>query len=381
MKRFRESLSTADNTALVGMYSTVALLHIVGFVVLIAFVVPHNFHLGGEHPIFSAGVGAVAYTFGLRHAFDADHIAAIDNTTRKLLSDRMKCGQERQPLSVGFWFALGHCTVVFGLSVVLALGVRALAGPIEDENSALHLITGTIGPSVSGIFLCTLGVLNLVVLVRIARSGRVAYREDLDGATFSKQFEMRGLVSRLLGGLMKAVSKPWHLYPIGVLFGLGFDTATEIGLLVLAGGAAAFELPFWAVLVLPVLFTAAMCLIDTTDGVFMNYAYGWAMTNPTRKLLYNFIVTAVSVSVSIGIGTVELAGVVAERLPDGYRPVAWVANVDLDYVGYVIAGVFSIAWLLGLAFWRLMQSKAREAETVSAATTSAAGVGMADQTS
>ncbi|MEX3768831.1 HoxN/HupN/NixA family nickel/cobalt transporter, partial [Mycolicibacterium fortuitum] len=322
------------------------------FLVFFAFVGPHNYQLGGDHPVFTVGVGFLAYTFGLRHAFDPDHIAAVDNTTRKLIADNVEAGIGRKPLSVGFWFSLGHSTIVFTLAFLLAVGLRALAGPVEDESSTLHTVTGIIGPSVSGVFLWIIGILNLVALLGIVKVFRELRQDRYDEAALERQLESRGFMNRFLGGLTKSVTKPWHIYPIGVLFGLGFDTATEVGLLVLAGGAAAFNLPFYAVLVLPVLFAAGMCLMDTTDGVFMNYAYGWAFAKPVRKIFYNFTITSTSVAVALIIGTMELIGVLADRLHIESGPLAAAANINLDYAGYVIVGLFVVAWILALSVWR-----------------------------
>ncbi|WP_418002291.1 HoxN/HupN/NixA family nickel/cobalt transporter [Mycobacterium sp. PDNC021] len=359
LTQFRRSLSRADRTSLWGMYGLIVTLHVVGFVVLFEFVVPNNYHLGGDHPVFTVGVGILAYTLGLRHAFDADHIAAVDNTTRKLISDNLDDGVDRKPLSVGFWFSLGHSTIVFALSLLLALGVKALVGPVEDEQSTLHTITGMIGPTVSGVFLWILGILNLIALLGIIKVFREMRHGHYNEAALEKHLNSRGFMNRFLGGLTKSVTKPWHIYPIGVLFGLGFDTATEVGLLVLAGGAAAFNLPFYAVLVLPILFAAGMCLMDTTDGVFMNYAYGWAFAKPVRKVFYNLTITSISVAVALVIGTIELVGVIAGRLGIETGPLAWIANVNLDFVGYGIVILFVVSWLTALGVWRFGNVEAR----------------------
>lgn len=359
LTQFRRSLTRADKTSLWGMYGFIVALHILGFVVLFAFVVPNNYQLGGDHPVFTVGVGVLAYTLGLRHAFDADHIAAVDNTTRKLIADNLDNGVDRKPLSVGFWFSLGHSTIVFALSLLLALGVKALVGPVADEQSTLHTITGMIGPSVSGIFLWVLGILNLVALLGIAKVFREMRTGHYDEAALEKHLDSRGFMNRFLGGLTKSVTKPWHIYPIGVLFGLGFDTATEVGLLVLAGGAAAFNLPFYAVLVLPILFAAGMCLMDTTDGVFMNYAYGWAFAKPVRKVFYNLTITSISVAVALVIGTIELIGVITAHLGINSGPLAWIANINLDFVGYGIVILFAVSWLAALAVWRFGNIEAR----------------------
>ena len=357
--QFRGSLTRRDWTSLGGMYGFIILLHVVGFGVLLGFVVPGHYQLGGDHPVFSIGVGILAYTFGLRHAFDADHIAAVDNTTRKLMADNAEkeaagvAGTEiRQPLAVGFWFSLGHSTIVFALAFLLSVGVKALAGQVESDNSGLHSVTGVVGASVSGVFLWVLGILNLVVLFGILKVFREMRTGRYDEAQLEDHLNKRGFMNRFLGGLTRSVRKAWHIYPIGVLFGLGFDTATEVGLLVLAGGAAAFNLPFYAILVLPILFAAGMCLMDTTDGVFMNAAYGWAFAKPVRKVFYNITITSISVAVALIIGTIELVGVLADQAKIDSGPLSAIASIPLDYAGYAIVAFFFLAWITALAVWR-----------------------------
>ncbi|HEY0816579.1 MAG TPA: HoxN/HupN/NixA family nickel/cobalt transporter [Pseudonocardia sp.] len=345
----RATLTPPDRRSIAVMAAFILLLHVVGFGVLFAFVVPEHYDLG-DTGIYTVGVGILAYTFGLRHAFDADHIAAVDNTTRKLLSDR--ADGQRRPLSVGFWFSLGHSTIVFLLAFLLSVGVKALAGQVQDDGSELHSITGIIGASVSGVFLWVLGVVNLVVLVGIIGIFRRMRRGQFDEAELEAQLNNRGFMNRFLGGLTKAITRPWQIYPVGVLFGLGFDTATEVGLLVVAGGAAAFNLPFYAILVLPILFAAGMCLMDTVDGVFMNFAYGWAFARPVRKVFYNITITAISVAVALIIGTIELVGVLVEQAGISSGPLADIADIPLDYAGYGIVGLFVVAWLAAMAVWR-----------------------------
>ncbi|MDT7567412.1 MAG: nickel/cobalt transporter (NiCoT) family protein, partial [Pseudonocardiales bacterium] len=206
------SLSSKDRFSLGGMYGFIALLHIVGFVVLFAVVVPANYSLGTTG-VYTAGIGLLAYTFGLRHAFDADHIAAVDNTTRKLLGERTESGP--RPLSVGFWFSLGHSTIVFGLTFLLSIGVRALAGQVEDDGSQLHSVTGIIGASVSGVFLWILGIVNLVVLIGIIGVFRRMRHGHFDEQELEEQLNKRGFMNRFLNGLTKSVRKPWHIYPVG----------------------------------------------------------------------------------------------------------------------------------------------------------------------
>jgi high-affinity nickel-transport protein len=357
-RAFRHSLTRRDRLSLAGMAGFIVLLHVMGFGVLFGLVVPKHYHLGGDHPVFSVGVGLLAYTFGLRHAFDADHIAAVDNTTRKLMADNVEKeasgtppDEIRKPLSVGFWFSLGHSTIVFLLAFLLSVGVKALAGQVEDEGSGLHSVTGVIGASVSGTFLWILGILNLVVLLGIIKVFREMRSGVYDEAALEEQLNKRGFMNRFLNGLTKSVRKAWHIYPVGVLFGLGFDTATEVGLLVLAGGAAALNLPFYVILVLPILFAAGMCLMDTIDGVFMNAAYGWAFAKPVRKVFYNITITSISVLVALVIGTIELVGVLADQAKITSGPVAVIADVNLDYAGYAIVALFVISWLVAIAVW------------------------------
>jgi high-affinity nickel-transport protein len=320
-------------------------LHVIGWFTLVAIVAPEHYSVGTKS--FGIGIGVTAYTLGMRHAFDADHIAAIDNTTRKLMAE----GQ--RPLSVGFWFSLGHSSVVFALAFLLSLGVKAVAGPVRDDGSALHSVTGLIGTTVSGVFLYVIAAVNLVVLAGIWKVFRQMRHGHFDEAALEDQLNNRGFMNRLLGRVMKSITKPWQMYPLGLLFGLGFDTATEVALLVLAGSGAASGLPWYAILCLPVLFAAGMSLLDTIDGSFMNFAYGWAFSKPVRKVYYNLTVTGLSVAVALLIGTVELLGLLAERF--SLHGVFWdrVAGVDLNVVGFVIVGLFVAAWALALVVWRV----------------------------
>ena len=350
--RFWRSLDHRDRRKLVVMGSAIMVLHLVGFGVLFGLVVPRHLNLGGSHPVFTVGVGLLAYTFGLRHAFDADHIAAVDNTTRKLLASRITDPRTQRPLSVGFWFSLGHSTIVFALAFLLSVGVKALAGQVEDGGSRLHAVTGVVGATVSGAFLWALGLMNLLALVGIGRMIRALRAGRFDEAELERRLDQRGVINRLLGGLTKSIRQPWHIYPIGVLFGLGFDTASEVGLLVLAGGAAAFALPFYSILVLPVLFAAGMCLMDTADGVLMTAAYGWALSQPARKLFYNLTTTGISVAVALIIGSIELSSVIADQAGISHGPIAAIAAVPLDWAGYGIVALFAAAWLGAVMVWR-----------------------------
>jgi nickel/cobalt transporter (NiCoT) family protein len=352
MGRIAGALTAAQWRSLAAMAAVVGGLHALGFFLLLAVVAPHHYDLGGSG-VFSVGVGITAYTLGMRHAFDADHIAAIDNTTRKLMSEG------RRPLSVGFFFSLGHSTIVFALSFLFAIGVRALAGPVEHGGSHLHDMTGWIGTTVSGAFLYVLAVLNLTILVGILRVFRDMRGGRYDEAELEHRLNARGLMNRIYGRFTRTVTKPWQMYPIGVLFGLGFDTASEVALLFLAAGAAGAGLPFFAILCLPILFAAGMSLLDTLDGSFMNVAYGWAFANPVRKVYYNITITGLSVVVALVIGTIELAGIFAHHLHATGPFWVWVEGIDLNTLGFVIAGMFVATWAVSLAIWRLARIEER----------------------
>jgi len=328
-----------------GMAAAVVALHVIGWFTLVAIVAPHHYDVGEKS--FGIGIGVTAYTLGMRHAFDADHIAAIDNTTRKLM------GEGQRPLSVGFWFSLGHSSVVFALALLLSLGVKALAGPVRDDDSHLHDVTALIGTTVSGAFLCLIAAVNLVVLAGIWKVFRRMRSGRYDEAALEEQLNNRGFMNRLLGRVMKSITKPWQMYPLGLLFGLGFDTATEIALLVLAGSGAASGLPWYAILTLPVLFAAGMSLLDTIDGSFMNFAYGWAFSKPVRKVYYNLTITGLSVAVALLIGTVELLGLLADKLGLQGPFWTWISGLDLNLLGFVIVGLFLTTWIVALVVWKL----------------------------
>lgn len=358
IKALVDDFSPQERRAVGWMALAVVALHVVGWGVLIALVAPKHYPLGagtgGHAQVFGIGLGITAYTLGMRHAFDADHIAAIDNTTRKLLNDG------RRPMTVGFWFSLGHSSVVFGLCALLAFGVRALAGQVEQGDSRLHDILGVVGTTVSGSFLWIIGILNLVALVGIVKVWRRANGGTIDHEALEHHLNNRGFLNRFLGRVMGSVKRPSQMYPIGFLFGLGFDTATEVSLLVLAGGAAAFSLPWWAILTLPILFTAGMALLDAADGVFMSKAYGWAFARPLRRLYYNATVTALSVVVALVIGTIELAAVFSDRFGWTHGPVAALGSINLDGIGFVIVGIFLGAWVLAVGAWHLLGLDERE---------------------
>jgi len=357
LRKLGGSLTPGEWRRAGAMAAVVIGLHVVGFFILIALVVLRHYALGNSG-VFTVWMGLTAYTLGLRHAFDADHIAAIDNTTRKLMSEG------RRPLSVGFFFSLGHSSIVFLLAALFAVGFRALSGPVRNGGSALHSATNLIGTGVSGAFLFILAALNVVILVGIVRVFRDMRRGLYDETELEHKLNSRGLMNRFFGRFTRTVSEPWQMYPVGLLFGLGFDTATEVALLFLAAGAAGAGLPFYAILCLPILFAAGMSLLDTIDGSFMNFAYGWAFSKPVRKVYYNMTVTALSVAVAFVIGTVELLGLAANELALRGRFWAWVSALNINTLGYVIVGLFALTWAIALAVWRLARIEERWAPSV-----------------
>ncbi len=333
-----------DKLSIAGMAGFVLLLNVVGWGVLVLVIAPQNL-VPGNSGLFGIGLGLTAFLLGVRHAFDADHIAVIDNTTRKLV------GEGKPGLGVGFWFSMGHSSVVFGVSMLLAFGLSAVVGTVQDESSTVQQTFVLIATLVAGAFLILIGLMNLVSVVGIIRVFRRMRTDALDEAELERQLHNRGFLARLLGRVTRRVSKPWHVYPIGLLMGLSFDTASQVALLVLAAGSA-LALPWYAILVLPVLFTAGMSLFDTADGVFMARAYGWAFLNPIRKVFYNLTVTVLSVVVALVVGVIVLMGLLVEKLRLESGPVAWLGNLDLQYVGYTVVGLFMITWLLALATWK-----------------------------
>ncbi|ACL63297.1 HoxN/HupN/NixA family nickel/cobalt transporter [Methylobacterium nodulans] len=288
----------------------------------------------------------LAYAFGLRHAFDADHIAAIDNVVRKLMQEG------KQPYSVGFFFSLGHSTIVILASVLIA----ATAAALKDSLNQFHDLGGVIGTAVSAAFLLAIGIANLFILrgvwaafTRVRQGGKIV-DEDLDALLAG-----RGLLARVFRPIFGVVSRSWHMYLIGFLFGLGFDTATEIGVLGISATQAAQGMSFWTILIFPALFTAGMSLMDTTDSVLMTRAYGWAFVNPLRKLWYNLTITAASVVIALFIGGLEVLGLIGDKL--GLEGGLWravsVLNENLGDVGFAVVGIFVAAWIASALIYRV----------------------------
>jgi high-affinity nickel-transport protein len=333
------------------MAATVIGLHVLGLLLLFT-AVSHHYRLTTTG-LFGVGTGILAYTLGMRHAFDADHISAIDNTTRKLMAEG------KRPLSVGFWFSLGHSTVVLGLAVILNFGIRAFDDQVKNGGSGLHQWTGIVGTSISGVFLYLIAALNVVILISIVKVFISIRHGSYNDQDLERQLNQRGLMNRFFGPLARRIDTPWKMYPIGVLFGLGFDTATEVALLVVSGTAVASGLPFWAILSLPILFAAGMSLFDTLDGCFMNFAYGWAFSRPIRKVYYNITITGLSVMVAVFIGTVELFGLLGQEA----HLHGWVwdelGSFNINKAGIYMVGIFVVVWAIALCVWRFGRIEAR----------------------
>ncbi len=352
LARIRAALTPGEWRRVSGMVATVIGLHVVGWGLLTLALVSGHYEVSAGKA-FGVGTGVLAYTFGMRHAFDADHIAAIDNTTRKLVGDG------KRPLSVGFFFSLGHSSVVFILAVLLNFGIKALDSQVRNDNSTLHGITGVVGTTVSGTFLYLIAALNVVILIGIVKVFREMRSGKFSDAELEEQLAKRGLMNRLLGPLNKRVDAPWKMYPIGLLFGLGFDTATEVAFLVLVGGAVIGGLPFYALLSLAFLFAAGMSLFDTADGCFMNFAYDWAFARPVRKVYYNLTITGLSVFVAFFIGSIEILSLIGQQAHltgDFWR---FMAAFDINKAGFVVVGVFVLTWAAALAIWRFGQIEAK----------------------
>lgn len=329
---------------LIAVFSAVGVLHILGWGGLLFFV-------GPRYPAL-AGAGILAYTLGLRHAFDADHIAAIDNTTRKLLQ------QGQKPMGVGFFFSLGHSTVVFVMAIALGLAAQFVSQNITTFKS----IGGVVGTSVSGVFLYIIGIINLIALLGIIRVFREMRQGRYDAAALEDNLISGGIFFPFLRPLFRFITRSWQMYPMGVMFGLGFDTATEVALLALAGGFVAKGLPIWAILPLPFLFAAGMSVMDTADGAFMAKAYNWAFANPVRKVFYNLTITGLSVGVALFIGTVELLQVVAGQL--GWTGGFWsfLASFDLNRIGFGVVTIFVVVWAVALIYWKASHVEERWSE-------------------
>ncbi len=338
------SFDRGEQVRLALFYAAIVLIHVVGWGLLLS--------VAPQYPAL-VGLGGLAYSFGLRHAFDADHISAIDNTTRKLLQDGKK------PVGVGFFFSLGHSTVVLLIALALGLAVRVIVEGVVGENGALKNIGGIVGTTVSGVFLLLIGLLNLIILLDIVGVFRRMRRGEYNRDTLEEHLVAGGVLTRVFRGLFRVITESWQMYPIGFLFGLGFDTASEVALLAISAGAASQGLPFAAVISLPIIFAAGMSLMDTTDGAFMAKAYSWAFSNPIRKLFYNLTMTGLSVFVALFVGLVELSQILIQAL--GLEGGAWdaIANFELGNLGFIIVGSFILAWIVAFTLFKTRRIEER----------------------
>jgi high-affinity nickel-transport protein len=366
-------LTRGERGRLGAMSLVVLALNLGGWGIFAFAVAPHHFRFTGLG--LGLGVALTAWTLGARHAFDADHISAIDNTTRKLMADG------RRPLATGFFFALGHSSIIMFAGTGLAVAAREVFGAVVDPNSGFETLGGVIGTAAAATFLYLIAALNLVVLAGIAKVFRGMRQGLFDEEELERQLQARGLMWRFFGRFMRSITKTWHMFFVGAVFGIGFDTATEVLLLAATAAAASKGLPWYAVLSLPLLFAGGMTLFDTADGCFMNFAYGWAFARPVRKVYYNLVITGLSIAVAFLIGTIEIFGLLTAELH--VRGGFWdfMANFDINKAGFAIAGLFVVVWAIAIAYWRLAKVETRwsagQRATVTAGSTSADPAGPA----
>jgi nickel/cobalt transporter (NiCoT) family protein len=360
--KIRTELTGREQGRLAAMFVFILAVNAAGWGIYVLCVMPHHFDyqgVGGSRGLgVGLGVAITAWFLGFRHAFDADHISCIDNTTRKLMADR------KRPLGSGFFFSFGHSTVVVAVGVGITLAARAVFGAVVNPSSAYETAGGTAGTLVSAGFLYLIAVLNLIVLAGIFKVFRDMRRGIYDEQELEAQLQARGLVYRFFGRLMKSINHTWQLYFVGLIFGVGFDTTTEVVLLSATAYAAIQGLPYYAVLALPFLFSGGMMLFDTLDGCFMNFAYGWAFARPVRKVYYNLVITGLSIGAAFIIGTVEILGILTDEmhLRGGFWSV--MANFNINVAGFCIAALFVAVWALALAYWRWGNVEARWGSTV-----------------
>ena len=335
---------------LAAMFGFIIAINMLGWGIFVLYVMPHHFDYKGEGGSRGLGIGlgvaVTAWFLGFRHAFDADHISCIDNTTRKLMADG------KRPLGTGFFFSFGHATIVVAVGVGITVAARAVFGAVVNPSSTYETAGGAIGTVVSASFLYLIAVLNLIVLAGIFKVFREMRTGTYDEEQLEAQLQARGLMYRFFGRFMRSVNHTWQLYFVGLIFGIGFDTTTEVLLLAATAYAAIQGLPYFAVLALPLLFSGGMMLFDTLDGAFMNFAYGWAFARPVRKVYYNLVITGLSIGAAFIIGTIEILGVLTTELHlhGGFWDV--MANFNINVAGFVIAAMFILIWAAALAYWR-----------------------------
>ncbi len=359
------AMSPVEKRRVIGMYASIVLLHALGFAVFIAYVLPAHYKL------FGIGLSVTAYTLGLRHAFNADHISAIDNTTRKSMNLRQGTDKPR-PFAYGYFFSLGHSTIVVAMGVGIIIAEKTVLPAVTHSNSSLESFGGTFGTIVSAAFLFLIALLNLIILGGIVRVWQAMRRGEYNEAELESQLEKRGFFYRFFGRWMNAINKEWQMYPVGVVFGMGFDTATEVLLLTTTAYLASEHIPWQAVIALPILFTAGMSLMDTSDGMFMNAAYGWAFFNPIRKVYYNLAITGLSVAICIFIGGIETLSLVPLEIhgvsqTSGFW--GFMYNFNINTAGFVIVGMFIVTWVGAILIWKYAHIEQRWTARLQAADT------------
>jgi nickel/cobalt transporter (NiCoT) family protein len=352
------------------MLTFILAINVVGWGIYVLYVMPHHFVYKGEGDSSGLGVGIgvaiTAWFLGFRHAFDADHISCIDNTTRKLMADG------KRPLGTGFFFSFGHSTVIVGVGVGITFAAHAVFGAVVDPNSTYETAGGAIGTLLSAGFLYLIALLNLIVLAGIFKVFREMRQGTYNEVELEAQLQARGLMYRFFGRFMRSINHTWQLYFVGLVFGIGFDTTTEVLLLAATTYAAIQGLPFFAVLALPFLFSGGMMLFDTLDGAFMNFAYGWAFARPVRKVYYNLVITGLSIAAAFLIGTIEMLGVLTSELHLSGPFWDFMANFNINEAGFAIAGLFAGTWIVALAFWRFGNVEARWQQGLATADAAAA---------
>ncbi len=355
-------MTPREAAQLAAMYAFILAINLAGWGIYVLDVMPHHFDykgVGGTSGLGAGlGVAVTAWFLGFRHAFDADHISCIDNTTRKLMADG------KRPLSTGFFFSFGHSTIVMAVGGGITVAAKAVFGAVVDPSSAYQSAGGAIGTAASAGFLYLIAVLNLVVLAGIVKVFRQMRAGACDERQLEAQLQARGLMYRFFGRFMAAINHPWQLYFAGLVFGIGFDTATEVVLLAATAYAAIQGLPYYAVLALPFLFAGGMMLFDTLDGCFMNFAYGWAFARPVRKVYYNLVITGLSIGAAFIIGTIELLGVLTSELRLHGAFWSAMAGFNTNIAGFCIAGMFVVVWAVALAYWRWGNVEARWTDVV-----------------
>src|ERR1700735_4376393 len=335
---------------LILMFGFILAVNLAGWGIYVLCVMPHHFDykgVGGSRGLgVGLGVAITAWFLGFRHAFDADHISCIDNTTRKLMADG------KRPLGSGFFFSFGHSTVIVAVGVGITMAARAVFGAVVNPSSAYETAGGAVGTLVSAGFLYLIAVLNLIVLAGIFKVFKDMRAGSYNETELEAQLQARGLMYRFFGRFMKSINHTWQLYFVGLVFGIGFDTATEVVLLAATAYAAIQGLPYFAVLALPFLFSGGMMLFDTLDGAFMNFAYGWAFARPVRKVYYNLVITGLSIGAAFIIGSIEILGILTTEFHLSGAFWDAMANFNINVAGFVIAAMFVLVWAAALIYWR-----------------------------